>query len=244
MSRIKNENYITIQGWMINVLNLKGNELIIYAAIYGFSQTENQVFSGSLQYLADWTNSTKQGVMKNLKSLVEKGYIVKNEKIINSVKFCEYYATEFNTLLNKVDQGMQQSLTGGIKQSLPNNIDNISSNDNKEKKKDIKKKETHYDEVINSLIQDEDIKNAIYDFIEMRDFIKKPMTDRALTMLINKLNRLSSNKEIQLKILEKSIVNNWQDIFEYKEEGANRKNESNSRLNNQNGSKYSQFSNK
>lgn len=248
MSRIKNENYITIQGWMINELNLKGNELIIYASIYGFSQTENQVFSGSLQYLADWTNSTKQGVMKNLKSLVEKGYIVKNEKIINSVKFCEYYATEFNTLLNKVDQGMQQSSTEGMQQSLPNNIDNISSNNKKENKKDIKKKEkkeeTHYDEVINSLIQDEDIKNAIYDFIEMRNFIKKPMTDRALTMLINKLNRLSSNKEIQLKILEKSTLNNWQDIFEYKEEGANRKNESNSRPNNQNGSKYSQFSNK
>ena len=218
MSRIKNENYITIQGWMINELNLKGNELIIYAIIYGFSQAENQIYNGSLQYLADWTNSTKQGVLKNLKSLVDKGCIVKNDKIINGVKFCEYYSTKFNGVLNKVEQGIEQSLMEGIKQSLPNNINNISSNNKKENKKDIKKKETHYDEVINSLIQDEDIKNAIYGFIEMRNFIKKPMTDRALTMLINKLNRLSSNKEIQLKILEKSTLNNWQDIFEYKED--------------------------
>lgn len=71
-SRVNHENFIVIHGWMVNELNLKGNELLVYAIIYGFSQTENQFFTGSLQYLADWTKSTKQGVMKNLKSLLEK----------------------------------------------------------------------------------------------------------------------------------------------------------------------------
>lgn len=115
-SKVLNENYITIQGWMINELQLKGNELMIYAIIYGFSQLENQKFTGSLQYLADWTNSTKQGVIKNLKSLLNKNLIVKEDKNINGVKFCEYYATKFNGVLNKVKWG--------IKQSLPNNIEN------------------------------------------------------------------------------------------------------------------------
>lgn len=130
MSKVRNENHIVIQGWMVNELNLKGNELIIYAIINGFSQTENQKFTGSLQYLADWTNSTKQGVIKNLKSLVEKGYIVKEDKIINGVKFCEYYATKFNRVVNKVEQGSKQSLMGGSKQSCINNIDinNINNN--------------------------------------------------------------------------------------------------------------------
>lgn len=215
MSRIKNENYITIQGWMINELNLKGNELIIYAIIYGFSQAENQIYNGSLQYLADWTNSTKQGVLKNLKSLVDKGCIVKNDKIINGVKFCEYYSTKFNGVLNKVEQGIQQSLMEGIQQSLPNNINNISINNKEDNKKESK---NTYDEIINSLVLDDDVRNAIYDFIKMRKLIKKPMTDRALTMLINKLNKLSNDKNIQVKILEKSILNNWQDIYEYKED--------------------------
>lgn len=128
--KVKNENFIVIQGYMINDLELKGNELLIYAIINGFSQEEGQVFSGSLQYLAEWTNSTKQGVIKNLKSLIDKGYIGKNEKFINGVKFCEYYSTKFNGVLNKVEQGIKQSLTGGIKQSLPNNID-INNIDNK-----------------------------------------------------------------------------------------------------------------
>ena len=136
MSKIKDENFITIQGWMVNKLELKGNELMVYAIIYGFSQTEDQVFNGSLQYLADWTNSTKQGVSKNLKSLVEKNYIGKKEKYINGVKFCEYYTTELDKVLNSVEYPIQQSLTGvlnsveyPIKQSLTNNIeDNISNN--------------------------------------------------------------------------------------------------------------------
>ena len=76
---INRENYIVIQGWMVSELKLKGNELLIYSIIYGFSQTENQSFSGSLQYLSDWTCSTKQGVIKSLKSLEDKGLIVKKD---------------------------------------------------------------------------------------------------------------------------------------------------------------------
>ena len=97
-SRVQRENFIVIQGWMITELNLKGNELLVYSIIYGFSQNgENQRYTGSLQYLADWTNSTKQGVLKNLNSLVDKEFIGKEERIINGVKFCEYYTTKFNT---------------------------------------------------------------------------------------------------------------------------------------------------
>lgn len=135
MSKVQNENYVVIQGWMLNELQLKGNELIVYAIIYGFTQIEGQLFNGSLQYLADWTNSTKQGVLKNLKSLIEKGYIKKNDKYINSVKFCEYYTTKLNEVYNKVDEGIQQSLIPPIKQSLTNNINlNTSINNNNDNK--------------------------------------------------------------------------------------------------------------
>ena len=118
-SKVNADQYIVLQGWMISDLKLKGNELVIYACIYGFSQ-------------ADWTNSTKQSVVKCLKSLVEKGYVVKTDKVINGVKFCEYYATKFNGVCNKVEQGIQQSLTGGMQQSLTNNIDIDNLSNNKE----------------------------------------------------------------------------------------------------------------
>jgi uncharacterized phage protein (TIGR02220 family) len=146
MSKINNENYILIQGWMVNELNLKGNELLIYAIIYGFSQTENQLYSGSLQYLADWTNSSKQGVILNLKSLISKGLIVKNERLINGVKFCEYYSTKLNGVLKKVEWGIKESLIGGIKESLINNIDinNINNNIDNNIKENIKEIEVSH----------------------------------------------------------------------------------------------------
>ena len=36
MNSVRDENHIVIQGFMINELNLKGTELLVYAIIYGF----------------------------------------------------------------------------------------------------------------------------------------------------------------------------------------------------------------
>lgn len=212
-TKVKNDNFIVIQGYMINDLNLKGNELLIYAIINGFSQEEGQVYSGSLQYLAEWTNSTKQGIIKNLKSLIDKGIIGKNEKFINGVKFCEYYTTKFNG-------GIKQSLMGGIKQSLPNNIDIYNINNNIDIKKERKNKTT-YDEIINSKINNQDVKDLLYEFIKMRKLKKKPLTDRALTIQINKLFKLSSKEEEQKQIIENSIVKCWDEFYPLKKEANN-----------------------
>lgn len=121
-SRVNRNNYISVQGFMVRDLQLKGNELLVYALIYGFSQAENQVFSGSLQYIADWTNSTKRSVMTCLKSLVDKGLVGKNEKIINGVKFCEYYATDFSGVVKNFPYPIEESSIPPIEKSSPNNI--------------------------------------------------------------------------------------------------------------------------
>ena len=126
MSKVKNENFIAIQGWMVTELGLKGNSLLIYAIIYGFSQDGEQVFNGSLQYLADWTNSSKQSVINCLKKLVDDGLLGKNEKNINGVKFVEYYSKKFNGVLNKVEWGIKQSLTNNIEDNIEDNIDTIT----------------------------------------------------------------------------------------------------------------------
>ena len=72
---VKPENYIVIQGFMLTDLHLKGAELLVYATIYGFCQTEEQYFTGSLQYLSEWTNCTVRGVSKCITGLTEKGLI-------------------------------------------------------------------------------------------------------------------------------------------------------------------------
>ena len=89
-SSLRDNNYYTVQGWMINKLGLKGSELQLYAIIYGFSQTEGQAFSGAAQYLADWTNTTRRNVMERLRTLTERGLIDKEDVITNGVKNCRY----------------------------------------------------------------------------------------------------------------------------------------------------------
>ena len=151
-SKVSPNNYIVVQGWMIRDLKLKGNELLIYACIYGFSQAENQVFSGSLQYLADWTNSTKKSAQNCLKSLVEKGFIVKTDRVINGVKFCEYYVTKFLTM-EQSSMGYGTKFYGGIEQSSTNNINNNNILNNIVNK-DIRHK---YGEYQNVLLSDTDL---------------------------------------------------------------------------------------
>lgn len=219
MSKVKDENYINISGWMVTRLGLKGNELLVYAIIYGFSQDDETRFTGSLQYLADWVNSTKQSCIKCLKSLVEKGYIIKNEKIVNGVKFCEYQAVKPKFMVvNKVEQGSKQSLTGGSKQSLPNILDNNILDNNTVSKKERKSKSKSYDEQIAEYTGNEDLQNALKAFLQMRSFIKKPITEYALKLMLKKLDEIGNTDDEKIAILNQSIINNWQGIFPLKNE--------------------------
>ena len=121
MSKIQNENHVSIFGWMINELNLKGNDLMVYAIIYGFSQAPNTYFTGSLSYLASWCNSSIRGIQKNLKSLIDKKLIIKNEYYEDNVKLCSYKAL---TSIEQSSIGYGTKFVGGMELSSNNNIDN------------------------------------------------------------------------------------------------------------------------
>lgn len=90
-------------------------------------------------------------------------------------------------------------------------------NKSKEDKSKSARKNGGYDEIL-SVVDDEDLKNLYYEFIKMRKLIKSPMTDRALTTLIDKVNTLEpSSIERQKKLLENSIVNNWKSVYPLKD---------------------------
>lgn len=107
-----NSNYYVIQGWMINLFHLSGNELLVYAIIYGFSQQKDQKYNGTIQYLADATCSTKMTINRSLNSLIEKGLIIKSQKEFNNIIFNEYRANLQNVMgSNKMLWGEQQNVT-------------------------------------------------------------------------------------------------------------------------------------
>ena len=212
MSQISDNNYYVISGWMINKLELSNTELMVFAIIYGFCQHDEVEgnYHGSLQYLADFTGTTKQTIIKVLKSLTAKKYIKKSESYQNNVKFCTY---KINTTVVEKLTGSQKSLPGGSQKSLPNNetLDNESLyNKNKKEAK------TDFDVLIDEYTNNDKLKIAIYEFIKMRKGIKKPITTYGLKKMLNKLDTLASDDDAKIQILDQSIEHSWNGIFELK----------------------------
>ncbi|WAX06727.1 hypothetical protein BF486P1_00027 [Bacteroides phage BF486P1] len=131
---LSNKNYINIQAWMVKELNLTGNDLICYALIYGFSQDGKSEFNGSLSYIAEWLNTSRQTARLVIKRLVDNGVIDKRDTVINGVKFCRYVATNTgcgenqHTVMNN-NKGCGENRHGGVVEIATNNIlDNINDN--------------------------------------------------------------------------------------------------------------------
>lgn len=229
MSQISDGNYYVVSGWMINKLNLGNTELMVFAIIYGFCQHDefNGSYHGSLQYLADFTGTTKQTIIKVLKSLVGKGYIEKSESYQSNVKFCAYKIN--TTLVENLTSGKKslmggkkslmgggkKSLMGGSQKSIPNNesLDNESLY-NKNNKKETK---TDFDILIAEYTNNDKLKIAIYEFIKMRKGIKKPITSYGLKKMLNKLDSLASDDDAKIQILDQSIEHSWNGVFELKD---------------------------
>ena len=68
---------------------------------------------------------------------------------------------------------------------------------------------------------DIDLLAALQGFEEMRIKIKKPMTDRAKSLLLGELQKLSANRDEQIEILNQSVARCWQGVFPLKESGSN-----------------------
>lgn len=58
--------------------------------------------------------------------------------------------------------------------------------------------------------------DAWADFVEHRDELEKPMSNKAEELLISKLNKLRDAGHDPRAVIEQSIMNNWQGFFEIK----------------------------
>ena len=111
---MKENNYITIPGFLRTRLDLKGSELIITALIYGYSQDGNSWFMGKTEYIAQWAGITDKNVLHCLKSLTEKGILKKKEMFVNNkAKRCYYrFNFECAELQNDTVSGCQNGTVG------------------------------------------------------------------------------------------------------------------------------------
>ncbi len=114
MPTIRDDNFYTVFGWMLNVLGLKGNELTIFAIIFSFSQDGQSEFEGSISYLQQFAHiDSKQTVYTMLDRLKTKHYIKKRSFKDGNIQRYAYSAD-----LEAID-----TMKKGISGLKPNNED-------------------------------------------------------------------------------------------------------------------------
>lgn len=85
-----NGSYITVEKWMAQKLDLRGNELLVYAVIYGFSQDGESKYYGSRRYISEFLNMSLSTVDRILANLVKDKLITKEVETKNGINFNSY----------------------------------------------------------------------------------------------------------------------------------------------------------
>lgn len=110
-------------------------------------------------------------------------------------------------------QQVHNDCTTSAQRVHTNNNGNKDNNVNNGNKKDIGHKA-----LIDGYTENASLKESINDFIKMRKTIKKPLTDRALKLVFTDLDKLTSNADSKIEILNQSTLHCWQGVFPIKKE--------------------------
>ena len=193
--------------------------------------TENIPYTPKM--LADELGFEENTVMLALQALEQLDMVISDEDFFSIAGWEEYQNIEGMDKIreqNRVRQAkfkekqklLQGNVTGNVTVTQGNAIEEDKEKDkDKEFKKEERKKPSGYDEIL-SRVADEELRELYLDYIKMRKMIKAPMTDRALTMLISKVNDLEPHSiENQKKLLEIAIMNNWKSVYPLKDKTNN-----------------------
>ena len=205
-----------ITNELIRSENLKANTKILLLVLMTY-ENDNEGYSyPTHDQLMKTTGLSKNTLIKCLNELEEKKYI---KRIRSSGVNNRYYISENIEELSsiKIDTDIKNNTGSSIKIDTRGSIKNdtlqvlYTSN-----KKEKEKSKTNLDKIIGAYTQNDLFVEAIKDFIKMRKTIKKPVTDRSLKLILNKLDQYGKNDSEKIEILENSIMNCWQGVFELK----------------------------
>jgi hypothetical protein len=223
----KNENYTVLSNYHFKEkgMSLKAKGLLSLM----LSLPENWDYS--VAGLVTLSRDGRDSVNAALKELEKFGYLRRTQAFDESGKFSGYdyeifeNPTAAKPLTEKPSTG--KPLTGKQQQlNINKSITKKSITKKSNTEEEERKKENEpagYDAIISNKINDEKVKKTIYEFIKMRQMMKKPLTDFALTKLIEKLETISSDPQTQVSVLEYSILNNYPDIYAPKAEAGEKK---------------------
>lgn len=205
--KVNPDNYFVVQGWMITDLNLKGNALMIYAIIYGFSQTTNTAFTGSVDYLCEWLGGiSRPTVINTLDNLVQQGLLTKSSTTKGALIYNSYTAVITS----------KKILPATSKKILHNNnsINNIEKSLPKGKEEQAPKKS--YNDIFGAK-ENEHIKDALVKFVSVCKARNIKFQYKTLERWAKILREnAGTDSKIAEAMVNQSIDNGWKDIYSLK----------------------------
>jgi hypothetical protein len=206
--------------------DLTPNAKLLYGEITALCNERGYCWASN-DYFSKLYGVSKSSITKWVSALVKKGYIY-NEIIYKdgSKEVLNRYLKLSNDPIVKIADRYSKLLDDPIVKNGDDPIpkiyeDNNTLNNNTFNNTSKKERKASYDEILSS-ITDDDLKILYLDYIKMRKLIKSPMTDRALQMLIKKVNELEPDSiDRQKQMLENAIMNNWKSVYPIKKEANN-----------------------
>lgn len=200
---MKNENYINIQGWMVNELNLTGNKLVLFALIFGFSQDGMTLFCGSLRYVQKFLSVSKPTVISLYAKLIEDGLIFKEDNSTGNqfgIVFEKVFEWKTKASGKETLPRGKETLPLSGKETLPNNIYNTNIyNSIEENEKLLINNQLLLERVgMENKIAPDNMKSVVLEFCKYSYSIKKRYnSDTELYSHFANWSRLQDWKEFQ-----------------------------------------------
>lgn len=117
--------------------------------------------------------------------------------------------------------GVENVLQLNTKESSTDKLNTKESSTNKKKESS----RSGYEEIIADYTENAELRSSLMEFAKMRKMMKKPLTDRALSLLLTSkkgLDGLASDDAEKIDIVQQSIMRGWMGFFPLKGREARR----------------------
>lgn len=213
----RNKNYTTMANY-----HLKDRRLTLKAkGLMSVMLSLPEDWDYSISGLAGICLEGKDAISAALKELRQYGYLIVEQKK-DTTKY-DFDYTLFEQPIRENRSGFSESENPAQLNTNNKTVHSVHSSPSPDGEVDSFSTLTKggFAEVLDSFSVSGKKKEAVLEFIKMRKLIKKPMTPHALKLALKNLNKLSSDEETQIAILEQSIANSWQGLFPLKNERNN-----------------------
>ena len=241
VNKTKNYTVMSNEHLKDKRLSLKAKGLL--SVILSLPDTWDYSISG----LVAICKESETAVKSTLNELKSCGYLVVTKKMPNETESgrIEYVYDIFEKAQTEKQgvekQGVEKQ--GVEKQGVENlgvenlgveNVRQLSTKESSTDKSNTKESSTNkkkerkragYDEIIAGYTENGELRSAIVEFVKMRKMMKKPLTDKGLSLLLTGkrgLDGLASNDAEKIDVVQQSIMRGWLGFFPLKDMDAKR----------------------